>query len=55
MIEPDIGHYKNDHIHSDQTVFNRGKKSYRPVKPIIRININIKRKDWVETRSEGQK
>ena len=54
MVEPDIGDYENDHIHSYQTVFNRGRESYQPVKPIFQIIINMKRKGWVETTSEGQ-
>ena len=54
MVEPDIGDYENDHIHSYQTVFNRGRKTYQPVKPIFQIIINTKRKGWVETTSEGQ-
>ena len=54
MAKPDIGHYENDHMHSYQTVFNRGRKTYQPVKPIFQIIINMKRKGWVETTSEGQ-
>ena len=51
MVEPNIGHYENNHIHSYQMGFNRGRKSYQPVKPIFQITINIKRKGWVETTS----
>ena len=54
MVEPDIGHNENNHIHSHQTGFNRGRESYQPVKPICQITINMKLKDWVETTSEGQ-
>ena len=54
MAKPDIGHYENDHMHSYQTVFNRGRKIYQPVKPIFQIIINMKRKGWVETTSECQ-
>ena len=54
MVEPDIGDYENDHINSYQTVFKRRQKTYQPVKPIFQIIINMKRKGWVETTSEGQ-
>ena len=54
MVEPDIGDYENDHIHSHQAIFNRGRKTYQPVKPIFQIIIKMKRKGWVETTSEGQ-
>ena len=54
MVEPDIGHNKNEHIHSCQTVVNRSRKSYQPVKSIFQKLINMKRKGWVETTSEGQ-
>ena len=54
MVEPDSGHYENDHIHSYQTICDRGRKTYQSVKPIFQIIINIKRKGWVETTSEDQ-
>ena len=54
MVEPDIGYNKNEHIHSCQTVVNRSRKSYQPVKSIFQKLINMKRKGWVETTSEGQ-
>ena len=54
MVEPDSGHYENDHIHSYQTICDRGRKTYQSVKPIFQIIINTKRKGWVETTSGGQ-